>query len=224
MRIGKFLGITAGFEGRSAKNGFYVKKRGKFVQTKNCCFEKESGIETPKTKQYWLVWLGIFIFNIFFTSYAFLISTSVNFFSNIVLCFFILIYFSLASAFCMTALIFFYWKKDLREYHACEHKVIVLLTENLPPTLENLKKMPRVVLSCGSVPTGIRAVCPTIVGIGLLIFKILPQVNPAIILLLIPLLCLIPSLLFQFFLATRKPSEEKLKEALEVAEEFYRQN
>jgi len=222
MRIGKFLGITAGFEGKSAENGFYVKKEEKLVQTKNYCLKKESGAKVPKTKQYWLVWLSIFIFDIFFISYAFF--TSINPFSDIWLYFYFLFCFSAISALYMTAFIFFIPRKDLREYHACEHKVIVLLTENLPPTLENLKKMPRVEFSCGSVPVGIQAVGPVTIGIGLLICKTSPQVNSAIILLLIPAVCLILSLLLQFFICTREPSEEKLRESLEVAEEFYRQN
>lgn len=39
---------------------------------------------------------------------------------------------------------------DLREYHACEHKVINLITIGIPPTLGGLRKTPRFIEKCGT--------------------------------------------------------------------------
>lgn len=115
--------------------------------------------------------------------------------------------------------------KNLLEYHACEHKVISLITKGLWPSLENLKKLPRISLHCGSINQGMGAAAPLIWGILYTVLNLAPKINlPIVVLLFILSVCLTIAapFLLQLFFATAEPSEEKLKEALEVAKEYYK--
>ena len=46
-------------------------------------------------------------------------------------------------------IIFLSFFKDFRQWHACEHKSIVLLKAELEPTVENLKSCPMTLMNCG---------------------------------------------------------------------------
>lgn len=50
----------------------------------------------------------------------------------------------------------FFKNTELREWHSCEHKSVVLLGAGLEPTVENLKKCPAVLVGCGTVTFGVR--------------------------------------------------------------------
>lgn len=128
----------------------------------------------------------------------------------------------------LTKLLFFseFVGKDLVEYHACEHKVIALLSDGkLELIIENLKKMPRVTSACGTMilaPVGIlpSGICLHNAVIGWLwrFQAPLPVIFGEILLFII--LMVISPFLIQFFCTTAEPSREKLEEALEVAKEF----
>ncbi len=68
-----------------------------------------------------------------------------------------LFYYGLAAIVIGSAVIWLYVlvsvikRKELREWHACEHKSIVLLEAGLEPTVENLRKCPAVLINCGTV-------------------------------------------------------------------------
>ena len=51
-------------------------------------------------------------------------------------------------------IIFLSFFKDFRQWHACEHKSIVLLKAELEPTVENLKSCPMTLMNCGVVIGG----------------------------------------------------------------------
>lgn len=134
---------------------------------------------------------------------------------------------------CMIMVFFIFYSeflgKNVPGYHACEHKVIALVKSGLQPTIENLRKMPRISIWCGSYKLGLIGIMPLTLGIPYLILAIItksfPEINTIITILMMLLsLCLsfILPFLLQFVFAAREPSEEKLEEALEVAKEFYK--
>ena len=48
-----------------------------------------------------------------------------------------------------------FFDKDWREWHACEHKSVILITASIEPTIENLKKMPVTLTNCGVLIKGV---------------------------------------------------------------------
>lgn len=109
-------------------------------------------------------------------------------------------------------------KKEAREYHACEHMAIALLTSKLTLTLENLQKMPRASLGCSATEHMILAIAPPAlftcicVGWNSLIIGVLGVILPFTVALV--------SWIVQLLVATASPSEKKMREAIEVAINF----
>lgn len=43
------------------------------------------------------------------------------------------------------------WRRQFREWHGLEHKIATLLEQEISPTVENIRKMPRILFRCGTV-------------------------------------------------------------------------
>jgi uncharacterized protein YqhQ len=125
----------------------------------------------------------------------------------------------LAVIYCIAMAYKLRWqKKETREYHACEHMTIALLTSKRTLTLENLQKMSRASLGCSTTSHMILAIVPlalftcVCVGWNNLLIGALGVVLPFVITLI--------SWIVQLFVATASPSEKKMREAIEVAINF----
>lgn len=143
--------------------------------------------------------------------------------------------------------------KDSNEWHACEHKSIILIESGLKPTVKNLKKIPMTMMGCGISVYGTEIGVYTAISILVLSHSIIPpSMMPAIMFLLMPLLasyfcfklnpdlncetpcnCLlviftipimaIPLVIERVF-ALREPSEEKYRETARELKRFIKIN
>lgn len=143
--------------------------------------------------------------------------------------------------------------KDSNEWHACEHKSIILIESGLKPTVENLKKIPMTMMGCGISVYGTELgvyVAITILALSNSIIP--PDMMPVIMFLLMPLLasylcfrlnpnlncetpcnCLlvifaipimaVPLVIERIF-ALREPSEEKYRETARELKRFIKIN
>lgn len=118
-------------------------------------------------------------------------------------------------------------KDQWRQYHGCEHKVISLVEEGLEPTIENLRKMPKVHVFCGTSLVSMVFLTPLVFDLVLLLsYGQLNYVAESerlqtnlIMALLAGLLLSIPAI--QRFFTVKEPSEAVLQEGVEVAKRTY---
>ncbi|MDA2936496.1 DUF1385 domain-containing protein [Patescibacteria group bacterium AH-259-L05] len=206
-------------------NGFTVTKGKKTVSSQG--YDPNIKRETELTKKHLLVWCGVWIFYSSFLMFLFLSQNPIMWQGIVVGL--ILIILALGAAKCLTFLLFVsdLTEKDTREYHACEHKVLHLLQKkSLEPTLKNLKKMPLIDSSCGTNFIGVIAISPFLIGCLIFLENIFSQTTIGIFryvvyIVVYGLAIFASNFLFQPH--TRDiPSEKKLKEALEVAQEFFK--
>lgn len=217
-------------EGQANSTGFEVSGDGIIVYSKNYRRNKLE-LRLPL-----IVWIVFLIFYAFLVAGHFLITKereiTIDFFSVIVLSLFMINILGLINDFVE----FFGGTSKCLQWHACEHKVIRLLDKNLPLTLENLKKMKKEHLWCGTlIRMLILVTMPVYYFFGFNIhqfktFKIFIDrffngsvttiLYFCIVVLIVFLLCQLASWLFQHFINTIEPTEEQLKEGLRVAEKF----
>jgi len=119
------------------------------------------------------------------------------------------------------------WGINTVKWHATEHKVVCLLECGFPTTINNLRRMPRITGSCGTMPLSF------LFSLGWLILMIIflsPLVTsniPTLPMPLMPLSVLIflifiilswfIALIIQVIFFTAKPTEEQLNIGLEIA-------
>lgn len=212
--------------GMSSDSGFCVIKIGvKTVNSPNYSKWKEEDWASQLKRRNIICWIGIWIF-------LCLLWISPTLYSGkgapIIVTFIIIA--SLLSFFAAMylSIMLFYTDiagKNTPEYHACEHKVCHLLEREIQPTLDNLKKMPRVTLRCGSYDVGLFGMLPLTMGIAYLLSQfsfVTMYLSSVLIFGIASVLGVTTPLLLQYLFATREPSQEKLEEALEVAKQFYK--
>lgn len=217
MRLGSLVqisGLPSLYEGASNQNGICISRGKKNVKSEKYDLLEETDWE--KTKKFYLLFVGgwlLYLFSIWFFCLEILENTA----WPIIIFGFILSIFSLLSAYVLIYTILTpIYRKGALEYHACEHKVIALLERDLSLTLENLKKMPSLMIGCGTVIQTFFILFPILLPLSLLFLTSKTTLFIVGIIILMVILLLSPPLM-QFFFFLRKPSEDKLKEALEVA-------
>lgn len=140
--------------------------------------------------------------------------------------------------------------KDLREWHSCEHKSVVLLEAELEPTVENLEKCPAVLINCGTVYESVSlefSLCclyalssnnffqnpglmdwlTIIMGASCFLYMVFATVSfgrSSLFLFLFWLPCVFLPLLAEKFCSTKNPSKEKLNRTVQELKVFLWQN
>ncbi len=114
--------------------------------------------------------------------------------------------------------------KRTKQWHGCEHKVASLIESGLVLAMENLKKMSRVTLDCGS-QTSFCSIIASFVTFLLLNFTMIGlewqlSLYPSVFIFLYVLLDALSFPLPTQYLVTQEPTEEQLQEGLRVAKEF----
>ena len=107
-------------------------------------------------------------------------------------------------------LITMFFDKNCREWHTCEHKSAVLIEAGLEPTVENLKKMPATLLSCGTSIYGTRIGASTLSIMLALSHSLIPSNILTIIAVLLPI-PIISYICYGFILASKR---EKFRHCL----------
>lgn len=116
--------------------------------------------------------------------------------------------------------------KKIFQWHACEHKVIHLINKNLPITFENLRKMKRISLECGTFIFTLGCSVAMLFYLAFNQSQIVRYTGQQVfywifaILLIMSVIFFLPSIIFQYFISTAEPTEEQLEETLRVAKEF----
>lgn len=147
------------------------------------------------------------------------------------------------SAIHFYSLLFIACDHQSKEWHGCEHKVVNLLCGNKAITLENLRQTSRVHRGCGThsgcvwiflfIYYAAVSIVYNFMAMGLANHQTFGPIFDYFwwwlfgVLFLLPfpiygiLIYLVVSPLVQYFITTAESSEEKLREALEVAEKAY---
>lgn len=222
MRIGSLMEIcflTDGIGGKSSIDGFVIETKAKTVKSRTYTVKKEK----VKTKiRYLVVWALSWLIYFFLLSLVWMANENTW---QLIISEIIVFIMSGVFSVILIHILFFreIFGKDTAEYHAAEHMTICLIREGYEPTIENLKKMPRSTFWCGTTFLGIFAYSPLLIGVAYALGKITPENFIGFIvfvLLIIFWTILVAPIITQFFFTTKFPSEEKLKEALEVINEL----
>lgn len=231
MRIGRLVDIplSGDMSGKSNSFGFTIKSNKKTVKSKNYNQSPTSlKQESEALEKYGIFLMGgaILAGCIWLLAYFFTANTLEDTISSVLYILFgvIMFFINLIAGYALMVIVFYknLWGNAAKEYHACEHMANSLLRDKkLEPTLDNLRRMPRVTIWCGSAIIGFLAVASILTSLKLILFLVLPGLDAVIAPISILMMFIIP-LALQFFFATAKPSEEKLEETMEVIKEFYK--
>jgi hypothetical protein len=233
MNIGSLVNIkSANITGKCSRNGFHIKFKDRVFKTANYDeSEKTDFFNVDKTSwkvkfsvSYYALLIGSYLLlNHFFlpkySSFAGLIAFNLAMFVGSLIAGGYLL---LISSVTLMAIMFRIKGSNYEtQYHACEHMVAALIATKIEPTIDNLRRMPRVALSCGSM-LACAVICSPIYFIStltLLRFGLFFLFQLAVVFSFIGLMML--SFVLQYALFTSKPSEDKLEESLVLAKEVY---
>ena len=205
-------------EGSANSTGFEIKGLGIEVQSKKYQ-EDDSRAFMRLSKRFGFIGLLLFLFSAY--GHFLLTWHKVDIFRLCVSMVFLIILDMFIYVFFIVFL-----NREAVQWHACEHKVVHLLNKELDLTMENLKRMSRLHPYCGTQWASLLMLI--LMGeYSLLVFTRMSFENGLLLLVIFVLLylfylvsgCRIIILPLQY-LSTREPTEEKLREALLVAQEF----
>ncbi len=235
MRIGSLIRITgSGIRGKSSAAGFKLSYKGKSIASERW---QEKGREKPEVPRRinWAIRIigivvSIIVFIILTREISFqdkmalvdifrlsIISLCLPFLVGILFALYLVVIYILITSLKAS-------ERDWREYHACEHKTIGLIASKLPFTFENLNKMPRISLTCGTMLCVMSLAAPLLFPMAKFVHAFLSGWLGMVIFcgLSLLLMCGV-SCTLQHFITTAELSEKKLRESLEVAKKFVQQ-